>query len=87
MTCMCHVPFLPTLKGWLSSWNRMFNAVDSIDNPVDISQHIRIGINVWVFKANVSIERPHLSDGKRLDDKTILHPSFRILYLKGYEQP
>ena len=76
---MCHMPFLPTIYSGFSSYDRLFNAVNGINSLVDISQHIRIGIYVWVFKANISIKTPYLSDGKGLDDITILHLSLRIL--------
>lgn len=76
---MRHMLFLPPFNGGLPSWSRLLNAVDGINGLVDISQHVVVGICVRVFLANVSVENPYLSNGKRLDDIIILHPSLRIL--------
>ena len=78
MACMCHMPFLPPFNGRFPSQSRLFNAVDGINSPINITQHISIGICVGVFQTHISIKRPYLSDGQGFDDITIPHSSLRI---------
>ena len=79
ITCMRHVPLLPSFDCWFPPRYRLFYAVNGINGFVDVSQHIVVGIYIRVFLAHIPIETPYLSDGKRLDGIVILHLSLRIL--------
>lgn len=76
---LSHIPFLPSFNPRFPPQGGLLNAVDCINCLVDISQHIIVRINVRVSQAYIPVERSHLSDGKRLDNIVILHPSLRRL--------